>query len=255
MADPIKLHFQRLGIGALAGFTVALVKFGGDDVNYAFDIYDMEWAEIWRQFVGYGLASLFPIILGAIGGWISTENSPPKIFWVALTAPVILAAAANGPRTQPQVIPAPGKAGWNFEQLLPISSAYAVEAYAQDSETLPVNPPRIYRRQSTSPDGEGPYLRGFKLFFGYGKDQTRYRVVVASILDYKKAKETAERLNALKVLPDKAYVGERKLGNDYYPVIVNGWLSLRSAKTLRDKVSEIDLGLPDPPYVSIENRY
>jgi hypothetical protein len=81
----------------------------------------------------------------------------------------------------------------------------------------------------------------------------RYRVVVASITDYQEAIKTAAKLNSMKVLPAPASVGQPKFGNPYFPVIIDGWLTLPDAKLLRDRVSGLDLGLPDPPYISIRD--
>jgi hypothetical protein len=127
---------------------------------------------------------------------------------------VILAAAVAGPRSEvPRNLPT-GKAGWNLEYFSPASSAYADEAFATELST---------NSNQVRPLGEDTFIRGLKLFFGYGKEQTRSRVVVASIIDHDKAVATAENLNSMNVLPLKASVGEWKPGNDYYPVIVNGW--------------------------------
>jgi hypothetical protein len=249
VSEPMTIHLKRLGIGAVAGFVVALVKYAGDDVGYAFKLFDMESHELWRQLFGYSMASLFPITLGAIGGWMSTENSPPKIFWVALTAPVILVAAVAGPRSEaPHNLPT-GKAGWNLEYLSPVSSAYAGEAFAAELAPNSSNP---VKRQ-----GEDPFVSGFKLFFGYGKDQTRYRVVIHSVEDDKeKAEAIAKRINKEfeQQLPVPATVGERKPLNRFWPIVLNGWTTYAEAKKLEESVSDLDFHVDDKPYISVEGR-
>jgi MFS family permease len=186
--------------------------------------------------IGYALV---PLILGAVGGWISDETRIHKIFWVAISGPVIVFGAASGWSAHkiPEALPT-GKAGWNFEQLLPITPAYADEAPTKDTAVA---------------QAENPFISGLKEFLGGGSGGLRYRVVIASITDYQEAVKTAAKLNSMKVLPAPASVGQPKFGNPYFPVIVDGWLTLPDAKSLRDKVSGLDLELPDSPYISIRD--
>jgi hypothetical protein len=243
--DPWGLHFSRLGVGIVAGFVVALVKAAADDTAFVSRLFDASVIDVVKSVLGYALV---PMILGAVGGWISDERKVHKIFWVAISAPVIIAAAAASSNNSrpPQVLPV-GKAGWHFEI---ISSAYADDAT--------VKPPIVIA------DGAAPtvvadrpedaFVGGFKAFFGIGRDGQRYRIVVASINDLEKAKATANHLNSLKILPAAAAVGERKIGNDYYPVVVDGWFtSYQAAKEFREKIAALDLGLPDPPYISVRD--
>ena len=226
---------------------VALVKAAADNTDFTASMMDSGFLDLVLKVFGY---SLVPMILGAVGGWISDEQRVHKIFWVAISGPVIIAAAASGWSAvkTPQVLPI-GKAGWNFEQLLPVTPAYADEAATKYMQAVSSGPSPV----EPQPKSEGAFVSGLKAFLGGRQDPQRYRVVVASIPDYEKAVATAARLNSLKVLPAPAAVGERKAGNEYFPVIVDGWLNLPDAKQLRDKVSAIDLGLPDPPYVSIRD--
>jgi len=242
MGEPFGLHFSRLGVGAVAGLVVAIVKYAGADVDYATKLLVMDWAHIIASAATY---LTIPVVLGAVGGWISNETTVPKIFWVALTAPVILAAAAGSERArEPQYLPAPGKAGWNFEQLLPISPAYGSEAFAADKSVMP--------ESSTN-----PFVYGFKLFLGQ-EGGARYRLVVHSVLNDKaKAEQVANRLNReYPQLPAPASVGERKPGNPYWPIVLNGWTSYPKAKKLKDEIKGMNFGFDDDdnPYISIEDN-
>ena len=236
--DPWMLHVSRIFVGCVAGLVVALVKAAADNTDFTAVISGLTLGGIVAKVIGY---SLVPVILGAVGGWISDEVKVHKIFWVAISAPVIIAAAASGWSSKtPQVLPV-GKAGWNFEQILSITPAYAQEA----TTTVHV----VDAAQS-----ESPFISGLKAFFGDVSSNQRYRVVVASIKDYDKAKAEADRLNSLKgLLPAPATVGPKKIGNEYFPVVVDGWLSYQQAKELRDRVASLDLGLTDAPYVSIRD--
>jgi hypothetical protein len=249
VGDPWRLHFSRIGVGLVAGLVVALVKAAADNTDFTASMLDSSFLNLMLKVLGY---SLVPMILGAVGGWISDEQRVHKIFWVAISGPVIIAAAASGwsAAKAPQVLPV-GKAGWNLEQLLPITSAYADEVAPKYMQAVPSGSSPVQQQPVTQTTS--PFVSGLNAFLGGRQDNNRYRVVVASINDYDKAVATAARLNSMKVLPAPVAVGERKVGNEYFPVIVDGWLNLSDAKQLRDKVSSLDLGLPDPPYVSIRD--
>lgn len=239
MGEPWRVHVSRALVGVVAGFVVALVKYVGDDGDYAKTLIAAGWIDLLKLFLGYGLV---PMLLGAVGGWISDESKVHKIFWVAISAPVIIAAAAGGiaKHEQPQV-DTPGKAGWNLEQFLPITPAYGAEAQAAELQP-----------QHSESD---PFLKGLNLFL-YGKYQpTRYRVVVHSVLDDKeKAEAIAKRLNKDFQLPAAATVGERKPGNAYWPIVLDGWTTYDDAKRLKENVWNMNFGLDDKPYISVENR-
>jgi hypothetical protein len=235
--EPWTIHLTRLSVGAVSGIVVAMVKvkYFGDDSEFVARLLNRDLFWLVGKFIGYAFA---PMFLGAVGGWISDETKVHKIFWVAISAPVILAAAAGGniggSEKAPETLPI-GKAGWNFEQFLPITPAYADEATTKPIEIA---------------QAENPFISGLKEFFGGGPGSQRYRVVIASISDYEEAVTTAAKLNSMKILPAPAAVAERKFGNPYFPIVVDGVLTLSDAKQLRDKVSALNLGLPDPPYIS-----
>lgn len=249
--DPLRLHLSRIGVGLVAGLVVALVKAAADNTDFAAGMLDSEGFEnLAFKILGY---SLVPMILGAVGGWISDEQKVHKIFWVAISGPIIIAAAASGwsAAKTPQVLPV-GKAGWNFEQFIPITPAYADEVASKYVQAVPSEVP-LSTQQVATTQTENAFVKGLKAFLGGRQDNQRYRVVVASINNYDQAVATAARLNLLKVLPAPASVGERKIGNEYFPIVVDGWLNLSDAKQLRDKVSALELGLSDPPYISIRD--
>lgn len=244
MSEPLKIHLSRVGVGAVAGLVVAIVKYAGDDVDYATKLMAMDWARFFAALLTYGT---IPVVLGAVGGWISTETTVPKIFWFSLTAPVIIAAAAGAQHKEPVSLPPPGKAGWNLEQLLPISPAYGSEAFAADKNVTP---------NSSGADTTNPFVYGFKLFLGQ-EGQPRYRLVVHSVLnDKQKAEGIATKLNRDFKLPATATVGERKPNNPYWPIVINGWTTYDEAKKLKDAIQNMDFGFDsdDNPYISVENR-
>jgi hypothetical protein len=247
MGEPLRLHFSRLGVGATAGLVVAIVKYIGDDVDYATKLLAMDWPHIAAVIIGYGM---LPIVLGAIGGWISNESTVPKIFWFALTAPVILAAAAGAEHREPLYLPAPGKAGWNYEQILPISPAFGAEALAADKNMTPTT------SSTSSTESTNPFVYGFKLFLGQA-GTPKYRLVVHSVLNDKaKAEAIAQHLNRDYHLPAPATVGERKTDNPYWPIVLDGWTTYSNAKKLKDAIKGMNLGFDtdDNPYISVEEN-
>ena len=157
-----------------------------------------------------------------------------------LLAAVIAAAAGGFAKHEPQPdLPAPGPAGWNLEQLLPISPAYGAEV-------------SVIPQASQSND---PFVKGLNLFL-YGPNP-RYRLVVHSVLDDKaKAETVAKRLNKNFKLPAEATVGERKPNNPYWPIVLNGWTTYDEAKKLKDEIKGMDFGFDsdDNPYISVDNR-
>jgi hypothetical protein len=245
--EPLRIHLTRLGVGAMSGIVVALVKSNIDE-ELAIRLFNGDLLPLLGKFFGYAAA---PIFLGAMGGWISDETKVHKIFWIAISMPVILTAAGGGTiysdKKAPETLPV-GKAGWNFEQLLPISPAYGSEAFAADGP---------------SPQGggntarENPFAEGLKLFFGQGRDQNRYRVVVHSVLnDKEKAQTVANRLNKDFQLPALATVGERKPGNPYWPVVINGWTTYAEAKKMKDSIQGVEFGFDadNGTYISVKDR-
>jgi len=72
---------------------------------------------------------------------------------------------------------------------------------------------------------------------GYGKDEQRYRVIVGSFKDEIAAAKKAEQIN--KIDPAlKASVGDKRMFNDYYPVVIGDYRAYPEARALKDKVSE-----------------
>jgi hypothetical protein len=250
--EPWEIHLARIGVGIVAGIVVALAKYAGSDAEVAQRIGSGNLIALLLSMLGY---SLLPIIFGAVGGWISDERRVHKIFWFAIAAPVIIAAAAGAnTNTQhaPETLPV-GKAGWNFELLSPVTSAYAEEARAAElpTATLPAPMPNS---QSTN-----PFVQGLQLFLGVNnREQARYRLVVHSVKDdKKKAEEVATRLNReFPNLPAPATVGERKPGNDYWPIVLDGWTTYPEAKRLKDAISNMNFGFDsdDNPYISVQDR-
>ena len=75
-----------------------------------------------------------------------------------------------------------------------------------------------------------------KLFFGIGKDDTLYHVIVGS---YKTTDEAAAKAASVKAANPtfNVYVGNRLPGNPYYPVVIGDDIGYSSAKALKDKLS------------------
>lgn len=243
--EAVRVHFTRFCVGAMSGVVVALVKTNIDE-ELAARLFNGNMISLLQKFFGYAAA---PIFLGAIGGWISDESKVHKIFWVAISMPVILTAAGGGvvfgEKKPPETLPV-GKAGWNIEYFLPVTPAYGATALAADGPA-----------PKATPDSENPFTEGLKLFFGQGRDQDRYRVVVHSVLnDRDKAQTIANRLNREFSLPAPATVGERKPGNQYWPIVINGWTTYAEAKRIKDSIQGTNFGFDEDngTYISVKDR-
>jgi hypothetical protein len=209
------IYCTRISIGILAGFSTALVKYVSHDQGHILELIEMDQiSKVKTLAMGYVCGAGAFMVLGAIAGAMSMETDIRRIFFVGLSAPALLGTglAANNPTPLPAIVPAKG--GWILEQV--ISTAYAQQ------------------QQSAAPDciGDGPFAKGFKLFFGWRDKIAAYRVVVASYKDPAKAAARAAQVNA-EDASLKAQVGPRRCDNDYYPVYVGDPVStLEAAKKL-----------------------
>jgi hypothetical protein len=143
------------------------------------------------------------LFLGAFVAWISYESHRVKLAAIAVSAPALITTWAGGATSVT-------KFSLDF-----IPSAYAAENVTR---------------------ADGPSIvDGVKLFFGVGKDDSRYHVIVGS---FKSTDEAASLVKKVKSEDPtlNVYVGARAPGNDHYPVVVGDYLPYPEALKLKDKV-------------------
>lgn len=214
------IHLTRILVGALAGFTAALVKYISHDHSHVMQLLEMEQqSKVPTLLIGYSVGAIILLILGAVAAWISAENDIRKMFFIGLSAPSLFAAGVP-PASQPSIIgTTSAKPSWIIEQII-------TPAYGQGS--VP-----------TECIGDGAFVKGFKLFFGQREQIAGYDVVVGSYRDPKQALAKATAINA-EDASFKAHVGPRRCDNDFYPVLVGGVSSLEEAKKLAAKAKTLN---------------
>lgn len=199
----------RCIIGALGGIAAAGSKYLGQDHSYYLRMLDQgNQVKIDNLLQGYYVMVPILMIVGAIIAWAASEDNRMKLLTMAVSAPAIITTLAGGETTATK---------WAFDML-------ASPAYAQGAVQTTVAKPSV--------------ADGIKLWFGIGKDEQRYRVVIGSYKSEGAAVAKAAEANKLLDPTLKAVVGDKKLFNDYYPVIVGGYASYPAARALRAKVSE-----------------
>lgn len=148
------------------------------------------------------------MFLGALVAWASYENHRLKLLAIAVAGPALITTWAGG-----------ATAATKFS-LNMIDSAYAADAAVTTNQDVSVG-------------------NAIKLFFGIGKDDDRFRVVVGSYKDRTEAALVVERIKkedpALVV-----FVGERQPNNQFYPVIVGDYVSYPEATKLKDRVQSLN---------------
>lgn len=203
-------HISGLGrvfIGALGGIAAAGSKYLGQDHSYYLRMLDLgNQVKIDNLWQGYYVMVPILMIVGAIIVWAMTENNRMKLLTMAISAPAIITTLAGGETASSK---------WAFDLL-------ASPAYAQTVQTTVAKP---------------SIADGVKLWFGIGRDEQKFRVVVGSFKNEDAAAARAAQINKLD--PSfKAVVGDKKLFNDFYPVVVGGYVPYPAARAIKEKVSE-----------------
>jgi len=208
----------RCVIGSLGGLAAVISKYLGQDHAYYLRLLDLENQQIKidNLWLGYKIMGPSLLFLGALMAWASYENHRVKLLAIAVAAPALITTWAGGATSAT-------KFAFNF-----VSPAIAADASVAVNENVTVG-------------------NALKLFFGIGKDEERYRVVVGSYKDRTDAAIVAEKIT--KRDPSlKVFIGEKRPNNDFYPVIVGGYVPYSEAAKLKDRVK--DFSITPEPYLS-----
>lgn len=202
---------SRIIIGALGGFAAVASKLLGFDQKVIAAFLDSGLPEEAGAIKVLLLVHApILIILGAIVAAVVDETVKLKLFAIGVSAPAVLTPwLANGP-----VVDLTEKLNQTSAGLF-ISNAYADDPSA----------------------GTTAQTNGLGYIFGVAPEP-RYRVVVGSYTTIDAAIAAAEKMKS--EVPDiDIYVGEKRPGNDNYPVVVggeNGFLPYSDAKALKSQV-------------------
>ncbi len=200
---------QRVFIGTMGGLAAVCVKFLGQDyymvVTQAANLSDQQ---ITSYIVGYSILTPILAFLGGLVAWVTDEKNKLKLLAIGVAAPAMITtwAGDSQPYQSADVLD------------LVINSAYADSPASQEEAS--------------------PILDGVRLFFGIGKEIERYKVVVAKYENKAEARQKASQINQ-QHSDLQAIVGQPVSGQ--YPVILDSYLTLSQAKTLKSRAEELGI--------------
>lgn len=211
-------NIQRAAIGALGGLAAVFVKFLGQDYDTVVANASNLSPELLMSYkVGYGLLTPILMFLGALVAWMSEETNKMKLIALAVAAPAMITTWSGGHKNS----------------ITPHAGYFISSAYAQSVSKSTDAPPPIQSNSSEPPIWQ-VIQNGVGVFFGYGKEPTRYWVIVGSYKDQNEARNVAESLNKRDQTLN-AWVGVKAPPNDYYPVIVGNYSVLSEARTIKER--------------------
>lgn len=210
---------ERIIIGALGGLSAVLVKFLGQDfANVVAHAANLTPDQLLGYKIGYGLLTPILMFLGAFVAWTSDEERRVKLVALAIAAPAMITTWSGGSKAEL-------RASVDFF----IPSAYAQSLKPGTVSGNPVDP-----EAPTDKSALEQIKDGVGIFFGYGKEPTRYWVIVGSYKDRDAAQQFADKINAESDTLG-AWVGLKVPPSEYYPVIVGGHSLLGEARALKDR--------------------
>lgn len=223
MARETPLTASPVLIGALGGMAAICVKYLGQDHGFVTQQLEVgNVAKIYSMGIGYAILAPILLFLGGLLAWVSGEVNRMKLLAIGVAAPALITTWAGGavPDQIPQpAMDVPGRAGL-LQEFLPITPALAQTGVTRQQPDVSVT-------------------QGVKLFFGIGKQEQRYWVIVGSYDTETEAARKAAIINA--EAPEmKAFVGKRRPDNVYYPVLVGDYLPLAEANELMLRATALE---------------
>ena len=222
---------QRILIGAVGGFLAVLAKFIAQDQSFVAHYASVGDPRLNEIIWGYAIATPILVFIGAVVAGFTDEINKLKLLSMAVSAPALITTWAGGIAAPPAANPSShqlGPAGWNLP-FSPVSTAFAGEATIRVAELSTLQ-------------------KGVDAFFGGGKGEQRYWVIVGASTDQETARALSQSINQQK--PDmKAFVGKRAPGNNLYPVIVGDYVSQAEATRLQSAAAQLS-GVTQP-YLSM----
>ena len=226
----------RVCVGALGGFSALLAKYLGQDHSYVNQLLAASDggvpAELTALMYGYVIMGIILVVLGGIVGFATSERSRMKLLAMGVAAPAMITTFAGGSH------PAENGAAGGIETgvlelIVPGSVAYADEHLASDAVREPSS---LIEQKQAQPS----VVQGLKLFFGYGKELPRYRVIVGSFADVGNAHRLAEEIN--KQDPElRAYVAAQQPESGFYRVAVGDYLMIEEARAVQQRAEALSV--------------
>ena len=214
--------YQKFLWGLVAGIALICVKFVGPDQDYVKALPNAGSGEV----IFYTLLSAVTIFLGGLSGLFCKDGEPARILVFCASFPALLSAYASQERIDPTLNKQGpvGRADANADPLPGFS--LVTRAYAQDggSEGVCVEGSLISQVGKAAQD-----------YFSPDKSAQSYSVVVASSTALPAAKAKADQFASL-AQGTSVYVGCRKPGNPYFPVIVGPNSNQQEAAILLGKI-------------------
>ncbi|MBX3550247.1 MAG: SPOR domain-containing protein [Xanthobacteraceae bacterium] len=206
----------RVGWGLLGGAVACATKFLGQDL-YWFRVFieTRETDKLTGMIASYVVLLIILCFVGSVVAAATLETQKFKLLAIAVAAPAMITTYFGGTGGQASKV--------RLGDFSPISFAHAQEISRADARK--------------------DFWEGFLITFGYGKDRSLYRVVVASYKQKGDAEAAAKKF-AMKY-PDFSFsVAEKRPDNDFYPVIVGEWQLYGDARKLKDFVTT-KIGIED----------
>ena len=222
----ISTHLYRVAVGGLGGIAATCVKYLSQHHEKVSSLIENDqWPKAYAILFGLAIFAAVLFFLGGLIGWASKESHSLKLLALGISAPALVTTWASA---RPDQIAA-GQADKIAYEL-----HSTVVQTAQASET---NIPKFIL--STAENSYGlTILDGLNDVLGRDAISPNYWVVVGSFLELENAVEHAKRINS--EAPDmKAFVGKRKPGNKFYPVIVGKFTNREGAEALLAKAQKL----------------
>jgi hypothetical protein len=212
---------SRFVVGACGGLAAVCVKFLGQDLAYMQQLFEAGDAVSRTKLVSLGMAySLFtPILmfLGGIIGWASEETTRLKLLAMGVAAPALVTTWAGGTAQDGPGTNIAGAAAPVIGQLLPVTPAFAQE-----------------RPQLAQAPNIG---QGVRLFFGIGKQEPRFTIVVGEHDSLADAEMQVKTLKAES--PGLEILAAGPTAEGTYRVVVGDYASFEAAERVRDEIDRL----------------
>jgi len=237
---------QRLFWGFLAGLVIIIVKIIGPDQDYVRSLFDLGYS---AQTTFYAFISFLTILLGTISALFNKEKEPIKLLLFCASVPALLSTYTGEvrnsvPGLQDDV--ASSSINRTSTGSFGLPTIFFSTAFAQTINTQDecVEPGFAAEFSKTAQQ----YLSGRT-----NAAQTNYSVIVASIKDLEEAKALATKI----FTTNRAwspYVGCRRPGNEYFPVIIGTATTEVEATELKVKFEAAEILSAEPYLSSYEYR-
>ena len=215
---------ERIVLGLTAGFVSVLSKFMAQDYTYIVDnAMNLTADQILSYKVGYGILTPILMIMGGFIAWVSEENSRIKVVALAISAPALITTWAGGTKATSTV---------SLNDLV-VPSVYAQQTNAPVQQEI-IDPNTVQ---------EEPLLtriqKGIGIFFGFGKEPIKYKVVVGSYTEKKKAEEQLAKIKEENPKIDANLIEKKSSGEVSYIITIGEYNYLSEANQIRAKALDM----------------